>query len=85
MNITHEQRLTLLKMHNKLREITETINDCNDLWLSQVGDLSRFEHELHSMFKFVPPTNDEGHRQYWRSDWVLEDLSVDPDGEQPDV
>jgi hypothetical protein len=84
MNITHEQRLTLLKMHNKLRQITQTIHECNDLWTSQVGDLERFEHELHSIFKFTAVKDSEG-RSMWYRDWVLEDLSVDPDGEQPDV
>jgi len=34
--------------------------------------------------KFVPHKDDDGNSIFY-CDWVLEDLSVDPDGEQPDV
>jgi hypothetical protein len=84
MNITHEQRLVMLDMYNKLRNITQTIHECNDIWTSQVGELERLEHELQSIFKFTAQRDSDG-KGMWYRDWVLEDLSVDPDGEQPDV
>jgi hypothetical protein len=70
MNITHEQRLDLLKAYNHLRNMMQTIYDCNDLWMSDVGKLERLQCDLHRIFKFVPKEDDEGCRMPY-ADWVL--------------
>ena len=78
MNISHEERLKLLKAHNDLRDVLQTIHDCQDMFISDVGKLERLQSELSNIFKFVRGEN-------YYSDWVLEDETVDPDGEQPYV
>jgi len=78
MNISHEERLKLLKAHNDLRDVLQTIHDCQDMFISDVGKLERLQSELSNIFKFVRGEN-------YYSDWVLADSTVDPDGEQPDV
>jgi SepF-like predicted cell division protein (DUF552 family) len=78
MNITHEERLKLLKAHNDLMNILQTIYDCQDMFISDVGKLERIQSELSNIFKFVRGEN-------YYSDWVFANSTVDPDGEQPDV
>ena len=78
MNISHEERLKLLKAHNDLRDVLQTIHDCQDMFISDVGKLERLQSELSNIFKFVRGEN-------YYSDWVLADSTVDPDGEQPYV
>ena len=70
MEITHEQRLDLLKAYNHLRNMMQTIYDCNDLWMSDVGKLERLQCDLHRIFKFVPKEDENGHRMHY-ADWVL--------------
>lgn len=84
MEITHEQRLQMLKAHNDLKDILQTIYDCQDIWMSDVGKLESMYCDLHRIFKFVPKQDEDGHRMLY-ADWVLADETVDPDGEQPDV
>lgn len=78
MNISHEQRLELLKAHNDLRNTLYTIDDCHDIWLSDVGKLKTLECILHRVFKFVPQEDDEGRPQHYK-DWVLAELDEDDD------
>ena len=84
MNITHEQRIKLLKAHNDLKNIMTNIYECQDIWMSDVGKLERIQCDLHNIFKFTPKRDENGERMFY-ADWVLEDLSVDPEGEQPYV
>jgi len=70
MEITHEQRLDLLKAHNNLKDILSTIFDCQDIWMSDVGKLERLQCDLHRIFKFVPKEDEDGHRMHY-ADWVL--------------
>ena len=78
MIISHEDRLKLLKAHNDLMGVLQTIHDCQDMFISDVGKLERIQSELSNIFKFVRGNN-------YYSDWVFADSTVDPDGEQPDV
>jgi len=73
MNISHEERLELLKAHNDLRDILSNMHDCYNIWLSDVGKLETLECVLHRVFKFVPQENDEGKPQLYK-DWVLGEL-----------
>jgi len=70
MEVTHEQRLDLLKAHNDLKDILQTVHNCQDLWISDVGKLESMYCDLHRIFKFVPKEDDEGHRMHY-ADWVL--------------
>ena len=76
--ITHEQRLVLLEAHNKLRTALSTVADCQDLWMSDVRNLEKLECVLHSIFKFVPEQDAEGHRMYY-NDWILDEEDTDND------
>ena len=70
MEITSEQRLELLKAHNDLKDILQTIFDCQDIWTSDVGKLQRIQYDLHRIFKFVPKEDEDGKRMQY-ADWVL--------------
>ena len=70
MEITHEQRLDLLKAHNDLKTILQTIWDCQDIWMSDVGKLEGLYWDLHRILKFVPKEDEDGHRMTY-ADWVL--------------
>ena len=76
MKITHEERVQFLKAHNNLKDIVQTLHECNDLWVSDVRKLESLEHLLHSILKFVPDTDDEGRPKYY-ADYVLEKLEDD--------
>ena len=76
MNITHEQRLDLLKAHNELKDILSTIFDCQDIWMSDVGKLERIQCDLHRILKFVPKEDADGHRMHY-ADWVLAEEDED--------
>jgi len=70
MEVTHEQRLDLLKAYNHLRNMMQTIYDCNDLWMSDIGKLEGLQCDLHRIFKFVPKEDEDGQRMLY-ADWVL--------------
>ena len=70
MNIAHDDRLALLKAHNDLKDILQTIFDRQDLWMSDVGKLERIQCDLHRIFKFVPKEDEKGYRMHY-ADWVL--------------
>lgn len=76
MEITHEQRKQFLKSYNELRSTIQTIWDCQDIWMSDVGKLENLQHLMHSVMKFVPQEDDEG-RSLQYSDWVLADTDED--------
>lgn len=78
MEITHEQRLDLLKAHNSLKDILSTIFDCQDIWMSDVGKLERLQCDLHRIFKFVPKQDDAGHFTRY-ADWILEEADTSED------
>jgi len=80
MEITNEQRLDLLKSYNNLRNTLQTIYDCHDLWMSDVGKLEGLQCDLHRIFKFVPKEDDEGHRMPY-DDWILADVSEPDDAD----
>jgi uncharacterized protein YehS (DUF1456 family) len=76
MELTHEQRLEFLKSYNDLRNIIQTIWECQDLWMSDVRKLEDLQSQMHSVLKFVPQEDDEGNRQHY-ADWVLAETDED--------
>ena len=65
--VTRDMRLTMLKIHNDLKDIKNTIEECNDIWLSDLQKLNKIIHTLHHEFEFKSPQKGHG---YW-SDWVF--------------
>ena len=78
MEVTNEQRLELLKAHNDLKDMLQTIFDCQDIWTSDVGKLQRIQYDLHRIFKFVPKEDENGHRVF-HADWILAEHDQDND------
>ena len=76
--ITQAQRMDLLKAHNDLKDILQTIFDCQDLWISDVGKLQIIQYNLHRIFKFVPKEDENGHRVF-RADWILAEHDEEDD------
>jgi len=72
MELTHDQRLMLLKQHNRLRDILQYASECYTLDLLHLRDIEDMIHVLHTEFKFVPSVDEEGRKQYW-ANYVLED------------
>ena len=72
ITITETKRREFLKAHNDLRRMINTIHECNDIWMSDVGKLEHLQHLLHYTLKFTAPLDDEGNKVWW-SDFVLEE------------
>ena len=76
--VTRDMRLTMLKIHNDLKDIKNTIEECNDIWLSDLQKLNKIIHTLHSEFEFRPR---DKYDSYY-SDWVFaEDVKEEDDDE----
>ena len=52
MQITKQERLDFLKSCNDLKQIIVTLHECNDIWVSSVGDLESLEYLMKKVFKF---------------------------------
>jgi hypothetical protein len=76
--LTQAQRMDLLNSHNKLRDILQTIADCNDIWLSDVKYLENLQCELQRILSFVPKRDDKGD-VIWYADWILMEHSKEND------
>ena len=72
ITLTDKDRRDFLRAHNELRTTISTIQECNDLWMSDVAKLERLQHLLHHVMKFTPPLDDEGNRMWYR-DFVLDE------------
>ena len=72
--VTRDMRLTMLKIHNDLKDIKNTVEECNDMWLSDLRKMEDILHTLHMEFDFKPARKTNS---YW-SDWVFaEDAKED--------
>ena len=45
-----------------LRNMINTIHECSDIWLSDIGKLEHLQHMLHHALKFTPPVDSEGNK-----------------------
>jgi hypothetical protein len=77
--VTRDMRQTMLKIHNDLRRIKMTIEECNDLWLSDLRTMEDIIHDLHKEFEFSPKKEPGG---YHYSDWIFsEDVKEEEEDE----
>ena len=65
--VTRDMRMMMLKIHNDLKDIKNTVEECNDMWLSDLRKMEAIIHMLHDEFEFRPPKKTGA---YW-SDWVF--------------
>lgn len=80
MELTHEQRTQFLKSYNDLRNMIQTIWECQDIWMSDVGKLEQLQYLMQTTLKFLPARDDEGNRIDYH-DWVLADLDSNDEGD----
>ena len=74
--VTRDVRQTMLKMHNNLKDIKNTIEQCNDIWVSDLRRLEEIIHTLHQEFDFKPPQKVGA----YYADWVFaEEVPEDDD------
>jgi len=59
-----EQLEQILKGHNHLKDTLDTLQECSDVWLSQVSGLQLLLHHLHDSMDFKRGEN------YW-NDYTL--------------
>ena len=50
--INHADRVKLLEAYNDLNSVLTNIQECNDLWLSDVGKLQSLDYKLRSILQF---------------------------------
>jgi hypothetical protein len=65
--VTRDMRMKMLKIHNDLKDIKNTVQECKDMWLSDLEKMEAIIHMLHDEFEFKPPRKTGA---YW-SDWVF--------------
>ena len=76
--VTRDMRLTMLKIHNDLKDIKNTVEECNDMWLSDLRKMDEIIAELGREFDFKPARKTNS---YW-SDWVFaEDVKEEDEDE----
>ncbi len=76
--VTRDMRMMMLKIHNDLKDIKNTVEECNDMWLSDLRKMEEIIHTLHMEFDFKPPRKTGAH---W-SDWVFaEDVKEEDEDE----
>lgn len=74
--VTRDMRQTMLKMHNNLKDIKNTIEQCNDIWVSDLRRLEEIIHTLHQEFDFKPPQKTGAYYM----DWIFaEDVKEEDD------
>ena len=65
--LSREDRIELLKGYNELKDSVSTLEECQDMWLSDLKNIRNFMCVLHKKLNFTSSDN-----QYY-SDWVLEE------------
>ena len=76
--VTRDMRQMMLRMHNDLKDIKNTVEETNDMWLSDLRRMEAIIHTLHKEFDFKPPQKTGS---YW-ADWVFaEDVKEENDDE----
>lgn len=65
MSLSKEDRLQLLKGYNNLRDAMNTLDECQDLWLSDMRNIREFMQNLHEKLNFKPIKNE------YYNNWVL--------------
>lgn len=77
--VTRDMRMMMLKIHNDLKDIRNTVEECNDMWLSDLQKMAAIIDMLQDEFDFKPPRKTGA---YW-SDWVFaEDVKEEDDDDQ---
>ena len=77
--VTRDMRQSMLKIHNDLRRTKNTVEECNDLWLSDLRTMENIIYDLRKEFEFSPKNEPGG---YHYSDWIFsEDVKEEEEDE----
>ena len=77
--VTRDMRQSMLKIHNDLRRIKNTVEECNDLWLSDLRTMENIIYDLRKEFEFSAKNEPGG---YHYSDWIFsEDVKEEEEDE----
>ena len=68
--ISKADRKNLLKGFNELRSALQTMEETQDVWLSDIRNMALLRMNLSHILKFSPKQNDLGEALYY-ADWVL--------------
>jgi len=68
--ISKADRNKLLKGFNDLRSALQTMEETQDVWLSDIRNMELLRMNLSYILDFSPKQNDEGEALYY-ADWVL--------------
>ena len=75
--INYEDKKLLLRIHNNLRELNDTILECDDLWLSQVRTLRTDIYDIQKLIDAVPPKDTNGKEMHYATNFVLREDVID--------
>jgi len=79
MEISNDQRSDLLRIHNKLRDVINYVDDCRDLSLCHLRDIEEAICVLHQVGDFKPKKRYDGSSVWW-TEWVFsEEVPSDAD------
>jgi len=70
--ISKADRNKLLKGFNELRSALQTMEETQDVWLSDIRNMELLRMNLSLILNFSPKQDDEGERLYY-ADWVLDE------------
>ena len=70
--ISKADRKKLLKGFNELRGALQTMEETQDVWLSDIRNMELLRMNLSLILNFSPKQNDEGEGLYY-ADWVLDE------------
>ena len=70
--ISKADREKLLKGFNELRGALQTMEETQDVWLSDIRNMELLRMNLSLILNFSPKQDDEGERLYY-ADWVLDE------------
>ena len=70
--ISKADREKLLKGFNELRSALQTMEETQDVWLSDIRNMELLRMNLSLILNFSPKQDDEGERLYY-ADWVLDE------------
>ncbi len=59
--VTREMRRKMLEVHNDLKSIRCTVEECNDMWLSDLAKMNDIINYLQREFEFKPPQGTGGY------------------------
>ncbi len=69
--VTRDMRTMLLKMHNDLKDIKNTVEESKDIWLSDLRKMEEMIEYLQEEFDFAPRSINGSH---WADWYFAEDM-----------